>query len=53
MKRFNQYDNLIFDFDGTLADTAGEVLSCIEKAFNKMNTILIYNSSIFLIVIYE
>ncbi|MBR3654823.1 MAG: HAD family hydrolase [Elusimicrobia bacterium] len=37
LKRFNQYDNFIFDFDGTLADTADEVLSCIEKAFNKCN----------------
>ncbi|WP_372519180.1 HAD family hydrolase [Candidatus Ruminimicrobiellum ovillum] len=37
LKRFNEYDNFIFDFDGTLADTADEVLSCIEKAFNKCN----------------
>ncbi len=37
LKQFNSFDNFIFDFDGTLADTAGEVLSCIEKAFNKCN----------------
>lgn len=34
---FLEFDNFIFDFDGTLADTADEVLSCIEKAFNKCN----------------
>ena len=37
MKRFNNFDNFIFDFDGTLADTVDEVLSCIETAFNKCN----------------
>jgi len=37
LKQFNKFDNFIFDFDGTLADTAGEVLSCIERAFNKCN----------------
>lgn len=37
LKQFNKFDNFIFDFDGTLADTACEVLSCIEKAFNKCN----------------
>ncbi|MBQ3833900.1 MAG: HAD family hydrolase [Elusimicrobia bacterium] len=35
LKQFNNFDNFIFDFDGTLADSAGEVLACIEKAFNK------------------
>ena len=35
LKQFNKFDNFIFDFDGTLADTANEVLACIEKAFNK------------------
>lgn len=35
LKQFNNFDNFIFDFDGTLADSASEVLACIEKAFNK------------------
>ena len=39
LKQFNNFDNFIFDFDGTLADTADEVLSCIEKAFNNCNII--------------
>ena len=34
LKQFNNFDNFIFDFDGTLADSAGEVLACIERAFN-------------------
>jgi len=37
LKQFNQFDNFIFDLDGTLVDSAGEVLTCIEKAFNKCN----------------
>ena len=37
LKQFDNFDSFIFDFDGTLADTASEVLSCIEKAFNKCN----------------
>lgn len=39
LKQFNRFDNFIFDFDGTLADTADEVLSCIERAFNKCNVV--------------
>lgn len=37
LKQFSNFDNFIFDFDGTLADSAGEVLACIERAFNKCN----------------
>ena len=37
LDNFNKFDNFIFDFDGTLADSAGEVLACIERAFNKCN----------------
>ncbi len=37
LKQFNSFDNFIFDLDGTLADSAYEVLACIEKAFNNCN----------------
>lgn len=36
-KQFNNFDNFIFDLDGTLIDSSFEVLRCLEKAFNECN----------------
>lgn len=34
---FKSFDNFIFDLDGTLIDSAPEVLSCIKRAFDNCN----------------
>ena len=36
-------DNYIFDLDGTLADTSGEVLQCLKQALNE--NFVIYDKS--------
>lgn len=33
----NQFQNIIFDLDGTLVNSSEEVLVCFKKAFNKAN----------------
>ncbi|MFA7675486.1 MAG: HAD-IA family hydrolase [Endomicrobiia bacterium] len=36
-KQFDNFDNFIFDLDGTLIDSSAEVLRCLEKSFNECN----------------
>lgn len=36
-KQFNNFDNFIFDLDGTLIDSSTEVLMCLEKSLNECN----------------
>ena len=33
----NQFQNIIFDLDGTLVNSSEEVLVCFKKAFDKAN----------------
>ena len=32
----NQFDNFIFDLDGTILNSSQEILKCLKSAFNKV-----------------